>query len=94
MIVVDNLNADFRLSMIFVHLLLHLLLHLFPHLSFEDGDPDGSIISSYLRRCVSLGIVLHRVSSLFIFLISTQFLILKLDHYDFSLAPLLHCRFR
>ena len=51
--------------MIFVHLLLHLLLHLFPHLSFEDdGDADGLIISSYTRRCVSLGIVPHRVSSL------------------------------
>ena len=55
--------------MIFVHLLLHLLLHLFPHLfphlSFEgDGDADGSIILSFIRRCVSLGIVPHRVSSL------------------------------
>ena len=61
----------FRLSMIFVHLLLHLLLHLFPHLSFEDdGDADGLIISSYTRRCVSLGIVPYHVSSLFIFLIS------------------------
>ena len=51
--------------MIFVHLLLHLLLHLFPHLSFEDdGDADGLIISSYTRRCVSLSIVPHRVSSL------------------------------
>ena len=65
--VVDNLNADFRLSIIFVHLLLHLLhlLHLLPHLSFEgDGDADGSIILSFIRRCVSLGIVPHRVSSL------------------------------
>ena len=62
--VVDNLNADFRLSIIFVHLLLH-LLHLLPHLSFEgDGDADGSIILSFIRRCVSLGIVPHRVSSL------------------------------
>ena len=55
--------------MIFVHLLLHLLLHLFPHLFphllFEgDGDADGSIILSFIRRCVSLGIVPHRVSSL------------------------------
>ena len=49
--------------MIFVHL-LHLLLHLLPHLLFEgDGDADGSIISSDTRRCVSLGIVPHCVSS-------------------------------
>ena len=62
--VVDNLNAIFRLSIIFVHL-LHLSLHLLPHLLFEgDGDADGSIILSFIRRCVSLGIVPHRVSSL------------------------------
>ena len=57
----------FRLSIIFLHLLLHLPLHLLPHLSFEDvndRDPDGSTISSYLRRCVSPGIVPRRASSL------------------------------
>ena len=34
----------FRLSIIFVHLLLHLPLHLLPHLSFgdvNDRDADG-----------------------------------------------------
>ena len=72
--------------MIFVHLLLHLLLHLFPHLSFEgDGDPDGLIISPYLRRCVSLGIVPHRVLSLHLpHLHSVLYLNVKMDHFDFS----------
>ena len=33
------------------------------------------------------------IITLSIFLISTQFFILKMDHFDFSLAPLLHRRF-
>ena len=64
--------------------------YLLPHLSFEDdsdGDADGSIISSYFRRCVSLGIVPRHVSSLSSSS-SSQLNSFndKMDHLDLSLT--------